>query len=302
MNPKRLLPMPDFHQRPFFIRVFVPTGDPDGLRIVEKSNWPGVGVVFNRTNYKEAVGRNEFDKTGVYVLVGSSGESILPTIYVGEGDPVKNRLNQHYGKKDFWDWAVFFVAKDDSLNKAHVQHLEARLLNLARDAKQSKLDNGQEPLPPTLSEAETAFAESFLQDMLSIFPLLGLGVFEKTEAVNRPVKLLMIESKGIKASGYEDAKGFVVLKGSQVVKEEVPSIYQSPHLITLRKDLLAQGVIVENGSHYVFTQDQVFQSPSAAAGVVEGRSANGRLDWKDKAGKTLKELQEEAAKEEQNDG
>ena len=37
--------MPDFHQRPFFIRVLVPTGDPDGLRIVEKSNWPGVGVV-----------------------------------------------------------------------------------------------------------------------------------------------------------------------------------------------------------------------------------------------------------------
>jgi hypothetical protein len=41
--------MPDIHQRPFFIRVFVPTGDPDGLRIVQKSNWPGVGVVFNRT-------------------------------------------------------------------------------------------------------------------------------------------------------------------------------------------------------------------------------------------------------------
>lgn len=34
--------MPDFQQRPFFIRVLVPTGDPDGLRIVEKSNWPGV--------------------------------------------------------------------------------------------------------------------------------------------------------------------------------------------------------------------------------------------------------------------
>jgi hypothetical protein len=89
--------MSDFHQRPFFIRVFVPTGDPDGLRIVEKSNWPGVGVVFNRTNYKAVVGRNEFDKTGVYVLIGTSGDSsILPTIYVRESDPVKNRLNQHF--------------------------------------------------------------------------------------------------------------------------------------------------------------------------------------------------------------
>jgi hypothetical protein len=91
----------DIYQRPFFIRVLVPTGDPDGLRIVEKSNWPGVGVVFNRTNYKEVVERDEFDKTGVYVLVGPSEGSLLPTIYVGEGDPVKGRLNQHYGKIDF---------------------------------------------------------------------------------------------------------------------------------------------------------------------------------------------------------
>jgi hypothetical protein len=267
--------MPDFQQRPFFIRVLVPTGDPDGLRIVEKSNRPGVGVVFNRTNYKEAVHRAEFDKTGVYVLIGGSDDSILPTIYVGEGDPVKNRLNQHYGKKDFWDWAAFFVAKDDSLNKAHVQYLEAELLRLARDAKQCRLDNGQGAILPTLSEAELALADSFLQDILSIFPLLGLSVFEKTvTTINMPVNLLTIEAKGIKASGYEDAKGFVVVKGSQLVKTETNTIHE--YLSTLRKDLLAQEVILDQGQSFAFAQDQVFTSPSTAAGVVLGRSANGR--------------------------
>jgi len=289
--------MPDFHQRPFFIRVLVPTGDPDGLRIVEKSNWPGVGVVFNRTNYKEVVNRGEFDKTGVYVLVGTSDDSILPTIYVGEGDPVKNRLNLHYGKKDFWDWAVFFVAKDDSLNKAHVQHLEAELLRLAKEAKQCKLDNGQGAMIPTLSEAELALADSFLQDILSIFPLLGLGVFEKTvTTITKPGDLLTIDSKGVKASGYEDAKGFIVVKSSQLVKAETNTIHQ--YMSTLRKDLLAQGVIVDQGQHYAFAQDQVFTSPSTAAGVILGRTANGRIEWKNSEGKTLKQLQAAAANEE----
>jgi hypothetical protein len=287
--------MPKLQQRPFSIRMFVPDGDPDGLRIVEKSNWTGVGVVFNRTNYKEVAGRSEFNKTGVYVLVGSSEGSVLPTIYVGEGDPVKDRLNQHYSKKDFWEWAVFFVTKDNSLNKAHVQHLESRLLSLARIAKQSNIDNSQEALPPTLSEAETADMESFLLDMLSIFPLVGLGVFEKTETTKKPSELLHVEGKGVKASGYEDAKGFVVVKGSQLVKEETPSIHQ--YMSTLRKDLLAQGVIVDNGQHYVFTQDQVFNSPSTAAGVVMGRTANGRIEWKTKEGMTLKQLQAQAAEE-----
>lgn len=198
--------MTDFQQRPFYIRVFVPTGDPDGLRIVEKSNWPGVGVVFHRTNYKEVVNRAEFDKMGVYVLIGTSDGSLLPTIYFGEGDPVKSRLNQHYVKKNFGDWAVLFVAKDDSLNKAHVQHLESRLLALAREAKQCNLDNGQGALAPTLSEAEIALAEGFLHEILSIFPLLGLSVFEKTVAVTTPSDLLTIDSKVSRPTGLKMPK------------------------------------------------------------------------------------------------
>jgi len=284
--------MPDNHQRPFSIRIFVPDGDPDGLRMVEKSNWTGVGIVFNRTNYKHVVRRPEFERTGVYVLLGGSEESALPTAYIGEGDPVKDRLNQHYSKKDFWDWAVFFVSKDSSLNKAHVKHPESRLLDLAKDAKQCKLDNTGSSLPPTLTEAETADVENFLLDMLSIFPLVGLSIFEKTETKKKKLRdLLHIEAKGVKASGYEDSKGFVVVKGSELVRDEVPSIHR--YMSTLRKDFLEQGIIAENGAHYTFTQDQVFNSPSTAAGVILGRTANGRIEWKKEDGTTLKELQDE---------
>jgi hypothetical protein len=285
--------MPDIFQRPFSIKIFVPDGDPDGLRIVEKSNWTGAGVVFNRSNYKQALGREELGRTGVYVLVGASDSGGFPTIYVGEGDPVKDRINQHYSKKDFWDWAVCFVTKDHSLNKAHVQLLECRLIQLATAAKQCKLDNGNEPQPPTLSEPDTADIESFLLDMLSIFPLLGLGVFEKTETTPRSATLLHINARGIKATGYEDARGFVVLKDSQSPKKATPTTQQ--FVISQREDLLGQGVIADAGDHYVFTQDHLFRSPSTASSVVLGRSSNGRETWKTKEGRTLKELQEEAA-------
>jgi hypothetical protein len=288
--------MPNLEQRPFSIRIFVPGGDPDGLRLVEKSNWTGVGVVFNRTIYRQSVARSEFDKTGVYILVGNEEGSSLPTLYIGEGDPVKSRLNQHFGKKDFWNWAIFFVSKDNNLNKAHVKHLESRLIELAKAAKQCKLDNSQPSLPPTLSEAEIADVESFLVDMLSIFPLLSLNVFERAESTKKPSHFLYLSSKGIKATGYEDPKGFVVCQHSQLIKDEVPTIHQ--YMSTMRKDLLEQGVIVPNGTCYVFTQDQVFTSPSTAAGVVLGRTANGRIEWKDKDGKTLKAIQTAVADQE----
>lgn len=279
--------------RAFSIKMFVPNGDPDGLRLIEKSNWTGVGVVFSRANYKEAVSRPEIDRTGVYILVGASEDSALPLIYVGEGDPVKDRLAQHQQKKDFWDWAIFFVTKDNGLNKAHVQHLEARLHELAKAAKQCRLENVQCPTPPTLSEADRADTESFLEDVLSILPLVGVGVFEPVTAAAVNNRLLLhMAGKGVTATGYEDARGFVVCKGSGACGDETPSM--DSWVRTLRKDLLSTGVVLESNGVLVFTQDHVFASPSAAASVVLGRNTNGREKWKTEAGVTLKELQSAA--------
>ena len=257
-----------------------------------------MGSVFNRTNFKEALGRDEIGRTGVYVLVGSSEDNALPIVYVGEGDPVQERLKSHYGRKDFWDWAIFFVTKDNSLNKAHVKRMEYRLLQLAKEAKQCKLDNANFPSAPTLSEADTADVDCFLLDMLSIFPLVGLGIFEKAEGRVDSQDVLYLRSKGVTASGYEDAKGFVVKGGSELVMEEAPTITHH-YMSTLRKDLLEAGVIVRLDDRFRFTQDHVFGSPSTAAGVVLGRTANGRIEWKTQDGTTLKDLQTQEATSEE---
>jgi hypothetical protein len=34
--------------QPFSITLFATTGDPEGIRHLDKSNWSGYGVVFNR--------------------------------------------------------------------------------------------------------------------------------------------------------------------------------------------------------------------------------------------------------------
>lgn len=276
--------------RPFSIKIFLPAGDPDGLRLIERSLWTGVGVVFNRSDYKSVASRPEFQRTGVYVLIGPSEDSSLPTIYVGEGDPVKPRLDNHHSNKDFWTWAIFFTTKDNSLNKAHVQYLESRLHLLAKEAKQSRLDNLQSPTPPTLTEAEQADMEGFLQDMLPIFPLVGLSVLETPEPRKAERTQLYIEAKGIKATGYEDSKGFIVKVGSQMFGSERNSCPEA--IKSLRQDLNEQQVVEKHGEHFVFKADYAFNSPSMAAGVIQGGSANGRIDWKTKDGTTLKAIQE----------
>lgn len=58
-------------------------GTPDGIRIVEKSNWTGRAVVASRAQLADALKRNEISRPGVYVLVGP-GASGGSRIYVGE--------------------------------------------------------------------------------------------------------------------------------------------------------------------------------------------------------------------------
>ncbi len=275
---------------PFSIRIFLPDGTPDGVRILEKSNWTGCGVFTPRAIFPAAKERPEFGRTGVYILVGRSDDQSLPTIYVGQGDVVRDRLVLHYSKRDFWNWLVFFVSKDESLNRAHVQHLESRLIQLAKKSKRAHLDNQAIPQPPHLSEADHADVESFLADMLSILPLVGLTVFEKPQRTTPKRCILFIKSKGLEASGYEASDGFVVCKSSAAAQTEVKSIHA--YLKTLRSDLKTQGVLAADKDQLIFSQDFAFSSPSTAAGVVLGRTANGRIEWQDESGRTLKVIQE----------
>ena len=101
--------------------------------------------------------------------------------------------------------------------------------------------------------------------------------------------LLYLKAKDCDCRGYESADGFVVLKGSRARVHEVPSIHA--YLTELRATLVANGVLKQDGDTYALTQDYEFSSPSTAAGAMEGRTSNGRVEWHDKDGRTLKGLQ-----------
>jgi hypothetical protein len=283
---------------PFSLRIFVADGDPDGLRLVERSNWIGKAVVFSRTHLPTIKKRDEFNQTGVYLLLGPREDGEGEKLYIGEGDPVRPRLESHYAQKDFWNRAVFFVAGPGQLSKAHVQFLESRLIQLAKSAKRMPLDNGKNETEPTLSEADRADMQVFLENMLGMLPVLGIHAFEQMASVTAvtPNALLTCKGKGVIARGYESTQGFVVKAGSHAVGETVPSMQQHVRgMFDIRQDLIANGVLQVDNGNYKFDQDYAFSSPSTAATVVLGRSANGRIEWKDGRGKTLKELQEQEA-------
>ncbi|HEY7329593.1 MAG TPA: GIY-YIG nuclease family protein [Gemmataceae bacterium] len=276
-------------RRGFSIRIFLPDGTPDGLRTVEKSNWIGRGIICPRSQFREAKSRPEFKKTGVYVLRGPSESSDLPSVYIGEGDPALPRLEQHFAKKDFWTSLILFTSKDDNLNKAHVQYLESRLIVLGKDAKRCVLDNANTPELPSLSEPDMAEMEGFLEEMLLIYPVLGVTAFEQPKTDQTSKRILYLRGRGIEAKGYDAADGFVVLVGSSASKDTVPSIPN--YLLELRNSLIERGILVASTDGLKLSQDYTFDSPSTAAGILLGGSYNGRDVWKDEMGRSLKQIQ-----------
>ena len=252
---------------------------------------------FARSELKSVSTRPHLSATGVYILEGSSDvDSFARRIYVGESDNCLKRLRGHTGSetKDFWTRTIVFTSKDDNLNKAHARYLEARMIQLATDAKRASVANSTAPPLPPLSEADTAEAEGFLREMLLILPVLGVDAFERAEdiAASSPPgdqPMLFLSGKDAEGRGQDRPEGFLVFAGSLARPDEVPSIHAWG--TRMRKTLIESGVLIPADGGFQLVKDYVFDSPSQAAMVLLGRSANGRIEWKTAEGLTLKEIQ-----------
>lgn len=275
------------------IKLFLVHGDPKRLRTGELSNWTGKAVSGPRIEFEAVLAREESEKSGVYFLTGTDLETGKPAIYIGEAECVRDRIKNH-NDKDFWNQVTFFVSKDENLTKAHIRHLEGKLLETAKISGRAIVTNTQGS-GSKLPESDRGEMEVFLEKINQLLPVLGVDLLVPmagSTTKDAPTsKLLFCEIKGIKASGFRSANGFLVQKGSEAVASERPSSEKWPWTKNLRQKLKDDGVLSQNHDRLVFTKDIEFASPSAAAAVVHGGHANGLTAWKDASGKTLKELE-----------
>jgi len=236
--------------------------------------------------------REESQNSGVYFLTGIDPETGKSAVYIGEAESIRERVKGHLGR-DFWNQIVFFTSKDENLTKAHVRYLEGRLIEQAKQAGRSEVKNSQSS-GSRLPESDREDMEIFLEKIHQLLPVLGVEVLVPTTintAHASKAETLSCEIKGVKATGYLTPNGIIVISGSHAVLNERPSSQKYPWALNMRLKLKQDGTLSVQADHLVFTQDVEFSSPSAAAAVIHGGHANGLISWKNKDGKTLKELE-----------
>ena len=301
--------------RGFSIRIFIPSGSPDGVRLVSKSNWCGLGIEFPRVALIEAQKDERLAQTGVYVLIDPFDAGGLPRVYIGEADDVAQRLGQpDHAKRDFWTRAIAFVSKDQTLNKAHAKFIEANLFNRAKDIGKYVLDNKQTPSSYSLSKEDKEDALAFLDDVLLCLRALGYDGFERDDergarvpSTPQPPSLpdatslaveYTVSGKRVTAKGYETPSGgFLVLADSTASGEPADAWFgKEGGAVSLRETLIGRGVLKEIApdGDYVFTENYEFRSASLAVGIILAGSYSGPQELKDADGRSLRENRERA--------
>ena len=282
------------------IKIFFVDGKPNGLSVIElMQRWTGVALSCPRSEIAKLLKRPEARKPGVYILTGQDDES-RQVAYIGEAENISKRLKKHKANSfDYWDRICFFTQKDDNLTKAHVQYLEARMIEVAKNSKRSTLINSDSPEAKykPLPESDIHDMEYFLEQMQTLLPVLGINLLspqpkatvDKTSDPIDKSPIFEIKTKDAHAQAMVINGEFTVLKDSLIRKNATSSIKSGAERI--RNDLLNTGILFEiSPTQYKLTENYAFNSPSMAAGVVVARSTNGRRKWKiEESGKTFNE-------------
>lgn len=272
------------------IKMFLIDGDPNGRLTCELSNWTGLAYRIPRTEVKKCGDRPNLNSTGVYMLLGRNDDD-KEALYIGEAEEVYTRLQSHLREKDFWNEVIVFISKDENLNKAHIKYIENKLYEKAKTANRYDVLNGNIPPTPSISEADRAEIDEFISNLVMIVNTLGHKLFEEIKDKSDATKAeswYINAARGAKAKGIQTQEGFVVLKDSRIATGTVDSFSES---LTAKRDGLIHSKKVQIiNDEFVVKEDILFSSPSLAAAIVMGRSANGLIEWKDIYGNSLKDF------------
>ena len=286
--------------------MFLMDGEVTGKIKCTLSNWTGVIYKIPRIQLGDLKSRDEMKQSGIYFLFGRDEDKQKDVTYIGQATTRKNgegvllRIQEHTRDThaDYFNDVIILTTQNNSFGPTEISYLENKFTQLAKEAGRYIVKNGNDPNPGNVTEEKESELDEIVENTLMIIGTLGYRVFvPMTKEVSQDLtdnhstylylkRKTKKSNKVIEATCERTTEGFVVLEGSQVEIKDSP--YLPASLKEMRQNLIAYRVIQDG----VLREKQLFSSPSYAAAFLLGMQTNGRTDWKDQDGRTLKELEE----------
>ena len=275
---------------PKTIQIFLPGGDPRGIRVAEITTRIVQVIEVPRSLLQDFLKMPESDQVALYFLFGEAEDGSEQKVYLGQTGDLRARLVKHNKEKEFWERALVLISRTNSLTQTHALFLEWHCLQATRKAARYADENGNSGTKPhTPAPLEADCLEIFETGQI-LLATLGYPLFDPVAkpapTASHTDELFVCTTSGVNGRGLYTQEGFVVLKGSIGRRETLPSSVGTAGG-RLRIRLVDSGAMREEGDKVVFQKDHLFRSPSMAALALTGRASNGWLEWKTKEGKTL---------------
>lgn len=274
---------------PKTIQIFLPGGDPRGIRVAEITTRIVQVIEVPRSLLQDFLKMPESDQVALYFLFGEAEDGTEQKVYIGQTGDLRARLVKHNKEKEFWERALVLISRTNSLTQTHALFLEWHCLQATRKAGRYADENGNSGSKPHTPAPLEADCLEIFETGQALLATLGYPIFDpvaKSVTASKTDEIFICKASGANGRGLYTEEGFVVLKGSIGRKENVPSIIGTAGE-RLRIRLLESGVMRAEGDTVVFEKDHLFRSPSMAALALMGRTCNGWIDWKTTDGKTL---------------
>ena len=288
------------------INMFLMDGEVTGKIKCTLSNWTGVIYKIPRIQLGDLKSRDEMKQSGIYFLFGRDEDKQKDVTYIGQATTRKNgegvllRIQEHTRDThaDYFNDVIILTTQNNSFGPTEISYLENKFTQLAKEAGRYIVKNGNDPNPGNVTEEKESELDEIVENTLMIIGTLGYRVFiPMTKKVSQDLtdnhstylylkRKTKKSNKVIEATCERTTEGFVVLEGSQVEIKDSP--YLPASLKEMRQNLIASRIIQDG----VLKEKQLFSSPSYAAAFLLGMQTNGRTDWKNQDGRTLKELEE----------
>ncbi len=274
------------------IQIFLPGGDPQGIRMAEITTRIMQAIEVPRSLLADFLKMPEAEQVALYFLIGSADDGEVPQVYIGQTGDLVNRLTSHNKNKEFWERVVVVLSKTNNMTQTHALFLEWFCIQAVRNAGRYSDQNGNSgSRPHTPAPLEADCLEMF-ETASTLLATLGHPLFVSLTRSPDPVNdgnLFFCTGSGADGKGIYTPEGFVVLAGSSGRLQTAQSLSDHSYE-SLRRELIEAGVCAVQGDRFVFLKDHLFSRPSRASVALQGRAGNGWIEWKDKDGRTLNEL------------
>ncbi len=228
-----------------------------GVKVITEQNWDGKIFLMSREVFLKHKQSNILDIVGVYVIYSDHfhKEKYGNSIYIGQGDDVRPRLENHARDKPYWNKVLIFSSP--RLNVAFTFNIEKEFIKLARFANRYKVENGDLGQAKKLGSDDAEYYENFVAKSKETLSMVNIDVFDFNSD-----GLFFYSERTWKAQiKLNDSGKFILCKGSTLIKfGEVENkakdlgveakIKFSEHQLTIIEDI---ELVVETSDIALFT-------------------------------------------------